>query len=73
MTSFLYEKDSDGIVTVTMDMNGPVNAMNAESRAGSPELAELIQTAPVLLQKIHVTFLCMVITLIGEHFGYRFS
>jgi 3-hydroxyacyl-CoA dehydrogenase/enoyl-CoA hydratase/3-hydroxybutyryl-CoA epimerase len=27
---FKYEKDSDGIVTITMDMNGPVNAMNAE-------------------------------------------
>ncbi|MFK8043252.1 enoyl-CoA hydratase-related protein, partial [Congregibacter sp.] len=25
-----YEKDADGIVTVTMDMTGPVNAMNAE-------------------------------------------
>ncbi|EED32511.1 fatty acid oxidation complex, alpha subunit [gamma proteobacterium NOR5-3] len=27
-----YEKDVDGIVTVTMDMSGPVNAMNAEFR-----------------------------------------
>ncbi|WOJ93630.1 3-hydroxyacyl-CoA dehydrogenase NAD-binding domain-containing protein [Congregibacter variabilis] len=27
-----YEKDADGIVTVTMDMSGPVNAMNAEFR-----------------------------------------
>jgi 3-hydroxyacyl-CoA dehydrogenase/enoyl-CoA hydratase/3-hydroxybutyryl-CoA epimerase len=27
---FSYEKDSDGIVTVTMDMTGPVNAMNEE-------------------------------------------
>ena len=30
MTVFNYEKDADGIVTVTMDMTGPVNAMNAE-------------------------------------------
>jgi len=30
MSVFAYEKDSDGIVTITMDMNGPVNAMNAE-------------------------------------------
>ncbi len=27
---FHYEKDSDNIVTVTMDMSGPVNAMNDE-------------------------------------------
>jgi 3-hydroxyacyl-CoA dehydrogenase/enoyl-CoA hydratase/3-hydroxybutyryl-CoA epimerase len=30
MSVFKYEKDSDGIVTVTMDMTGPVNAMNDE-------------------------------------------
>ena len=30
MGAFHYEKDADGIVTVTMDMDGPVNAMNAE-------------------------------------------
>ena len=28
--TFNYEKDSDNIVTVTMDMSGPVNAMNDE-------------------------------------------
>ncbi len=28
--TFNYQKDSDNIVTVTMDMNGPVNAMNDE-------------------------------------------
>lgn len=27
-----YEKDADGIVTLTMDMSGPVNAMNDEFR-----------------------------------------
>jgi len=27
-----YERDDDGIVTVTMDMSGPVNAMNEEFR-----------------------------------------
>ena len=32
MSTFNYEKDADGIVTVTMDMTGPVNAMNAEYR-----------------------------------------
>jgi len=30
MSVFRYERDNDGIVTVTMDMTGPVNAMNAE-------------------------------------------
>lgn len=30
MGAFHYDKDADGIVTVTMDMDGPVNAMNAD-------------------------------------------
>lgn len=30
MSVFNYQKDNDGIVTITMDMTGPVNAMNAE-------------------------------------------
>ena len=29
---FNYDKDADGIVTVTMDMDGPVNAMNGQFR-----------------------------------------
>ena len=32
MSVFKYEKDADGIVTVTMNMTGPVNAMNEEYR-----------------------------------------
>ena len=32
MSVFKYEKDADGIVTVTMDQTGPVNAMNSEYR-----------------------------------------
>ena len=28
MSEFIYQKDSDGIVTITMDMHGPVNSMN---------------------------------------------
>jgi 3-hydroxyacyl-CoA dehydrogenase/enoyl-CoA hydratase/3-hydroxybutyryl-CoA epimerase len=32
MSVFKYEKDADGIVLVTMDMTGPVNAMNEEYR-----------------------------------------
>ena len=30
MSGFIYEKDSENIVTITMDMTGPVNAMNDE-------------------------------------------
>lgn len=30
MSGFNYEKDQHSIVTITMDMSGPVNAMNAE-------------------------------------------
>lgn len=29
---FIYEKDADGIVTITMDLDGPVNAMNSQYR-----------------------------------------
>ena len=32
MSGFNYDKDADDIVTVTMDMDGPVNAMNADYR-----------------------------------------
>ncbi len=28
MSEFIYQKDADGIVTITMDMQGPVNSMN---------------------------------------------
>lgn len=42
MSVFNYEKDADGIVTITMDMTGPVNAMNAEYRvAMDATLAQL--------------------------------
>jgi len=42
MSVFRYEKDNDGIVTVTMDMTGPVNAMNAEyHEAMSETIAKL--------------------------------
>jgi 3-hydroxyacyl-CoA dehydrogenase/enoyl-CoA hydratase/3-hydroxybutyryl-CoA epimerase len=32
MSGFNYQKDDDGIVTVTMNMSGPVNAMHGEYR-----------------------------------------
>jgi len=42
MSVFKYEKDQNGIVLVTMDMTGPVNAMNAEyHEAMSETLAKL--------------------------------
>jgi len=42
MSVFRYERDNDGIVTVTMDMTGPVNAMNAEyHQAMSETVAKL--------------------------------
>ena len=37
MSVFKYEQDADGIVTVTMDMTGPVNAMNEEYRLAMDE------------------------------------
>ena len=35
---FIYQKDADGIVTITMDMDGPVNAMNAQYRQAMAEV-----------------------------------
>lgn len=32
MSGFYYQKDNDGIVTITMDMEGPVNSINADFR-----------------------------------------
>ncbi len=44
MSVFKYEKDADGIVTVTMDMTGPVNAMNEEYRQAMAETIERLET-----------------------------
>ena len=38
MSTFKYEKDQNGIVTITMDMSGPVNAMNAEYHVAMSEV-----------------------------------
>ncbi|MBR9909197.1 MAG: 3-hydroxyacyl-CoA dehydrogenase [Gammaproteobacteria bacterium] len=35
---FIYHKDADGIVTITMDMDGPVNAMNEQFRLAMGEI-----------------------------------
>ncbi len=48
MSAFLYEKDADGIVTVTMDMPGPVNAMNALYREAMGQTVERLQQEPGL-------------------------
>ncbi|PLW82705.1 3-hydroxyacyl-CoA dehydrogenase [Kineobactrum sediminis] len=43
MNVFDYDKDSDGIVTVTMDMTGPVNAMNDEYRVAMDATLEKLE------------------------------
>jgi len=43
MSVFKYEKDADGIVTVTMDMTGPVNAMNEEYRQAMAETLDRLE------------------------------
>lgn len=40
---FKYDKDADGIVTVTMDMTGPVNSMNAEFNAAWKVMMEKLE------------------------------
>ena len=40
MSGFGYEKDANGVVTVTMDMEGPVNSM---SEAFLPALRETVE------------------------------
>lgn len=43
MSVFKYEKDADGIVTVTMDMTGPVNSMNEEYEQAMGETVEKLE------------------------------
>lgn len=43
MSVFKYEKDADGIVTVTMDMTGPVNSMNDEYEQAMGETVEKLE------------------------------
>ncbi len=44
MSVFHYDKDADGIVTVTMDMTGPVNAMNEEYRGAMADTVERLES-----------------------------
>lgn len=48
IAGFNYEKDTDGIVTVTMDMDGPVNAMNDQYRQGMTAVVERLEKEPGL-------------------------
>ena len=43
MSVFNYQKDKDGIVTVTMDMNGPVNSMTAEYHEAMSDTVEKLE------------------------------
>lgn len=43
MSGFNYEKDSDGIVTVTMDMAGPVNSMSTEFNPTWKDMVEKLE------------------------------
>ena len=44
MSVFDYEKDTDGIVTITMDMTGPVNSINDEYGQVMPETIARLET-----------------------------
>lgn len=60
MSVFKYEKDSDGIVTITMDMDGPVNAMNNQYREAMGETVAKLEKeeglAGVVLASAKSTF-----------------
>jgi 3-hydroxyacyl-CoA dehydrogenase/enoyl-CoA hydratase/3-hydroxybutyryl-CoA epimerase len=43
MSVFQYQKDADGIVTVTMDMTGPVNSMSAEFNSVMKETVKKLE------------------------------
>ncbi len=47
-TEFIYQKDADNIVTVTMDMNGPVNAINDGFIAALKETLDRLEQEPDL-------------------------
>ena len=49
MSTFNYEKDAHGIVTVTMDMTGPVNAMNGEYRESMGTTVEKLENESYFL------------------------
>jgi len=48
MNAIRYEKDANGIVTLTMDMPGPVNAMNPSYREAMADCVQRLQREPDL-------------------------
>jgi len=61
MSGFIYEKDADNIVTITMEMTGSVNAINAEFHDLLPETVERLEKekdniAGVILTSAKKTF-----------------
>ena len=51
MSVFNYQKDQQGIVTITMDMTGPVNAMNAEYKVAMHDAVNRLEQE---LSLIHI-------------------
>ena len=49
MNTFSYEKDENGIVVITMDMNGPVNAINDEFYREMSRTVESLESETNLL------------------------
>jgi len=49
MSVFDYQKDADGIVTITMDMPGPVNAMNQVYRDAMAEAIKRLESEKDLI------------------------
>ena len=47
MSAFKYDKDSDGIVTVTMDMSGSANVMNDEYAEAMRSTVERLEAEQV--------------------------
>ena len=47
MKEFSYSKDAAGIVTVTMDMEGPVNSMNAEFGPIYKQMVDRLEAAGI--------------------------
>lgn len=48
MSIFHYQKDSNNIVTITMDMDGSVNAMNSQYREAMGETVNRLEAEPAL-------------------------
>jgi 3-hydroxyacyl-CoA dehydrogenase/enoyl-CoA hydratase/3-hydroxybutyryl-CoA epimerase len=62
MSGFNYEKDASGVVTVTMDMEGPVNSMSSAFLPLLRETVEKLESESeltgVVLTSAKKTFFC---------------